>query len=186
MNLPDQNNWNPYTVEKIGKIFKGLEWILAGGFALELFVGKNYRKHADIDILIRREDQKLLTNYIDATRIFVAEDGELSPFKESEFYCFPIQDIWILKKDLSAWCLQIMLYDVEEGFWVYKRNKDIKLPQSLLFWEKNDIKIIKPEIQLLYKSFSMRLKDKKDFTKVEPKLETNARKWLNFALKQCY
>ena len=91
MNLPDHDNWKPCSIEKIADIFQNLEWILAGGFALEMFVGKKYRQHADIDILIKREDQKFLTNYIDRSRIFVANDGELFPFEKGKFYEFPIR-----------------------------------------------------------------------------------------------
>jgi hypothetical protein len=186
MILPGYENWKSWSVEKIAQTFAGLEWILAGGFALELFVGKNYRNHTDIDILLKREDQKELLKYIEKSKIFVAENGKLLSFEEKLFYKFPVQDIWILNEDFSAWCLQIMLYDVEDGFWIYKRNKNIKVEYDCLFWEKDGIKLIKPEIQLLYKSKSIRPKDEEDFQIVSKKLDENAKKWLNNTLTQCY
>lgn len=186
MALPDFDNWCPLSVKEIAVALRNLEWILAGGFALEEFVGKPYRKHADIDVLIERKDQKLLTNYIDASRIFVAEDSKLKLFEKDKYYDSPIQDIWILSEDFSRWCLQIMLYDTEDDFWIYKRNKNIKLPQNELFWIKNGIKIIKPEIQLLYKSNNVRPKDEYDFETIEKELSQKSKRWLNDALKECY
>lgn len=186
MKLPDHNYWKPWTIEKIKKTFDGLEWILAGGFALEIFVGKNYRNHADIDILIKREDQKKIFDRIEKSRIFVSQNGNLSLFDKNTFYKFPIQDIWILSENISAWCLQIMLYDVEDGFWIYKRDKNIKVEHDFLFWEKDGVKIIKPEIQLLYKSKSIRPKDEEDFQVLKTRLNKNAAEWLNSALEKCY
>ena len=186
MRLPDYDCWKPYSIKKITEIFDGFEWILAGGLALELFVGENYRKHSDIDILIKREHQNDLLDYFEKSRIFISQNGNLLPFDENIFYKFPIQDVWILKEDFSAWCLQIMLYDIEDGFWIYKRNKNIKLKHDFLFMEKDGIKLIKPEIQLLYKSKSIRPKDEEDFQTVSKNLDANAIKWLNNALTQCY
>lgn len=186
MPLPDSSQWKPWTIEKIKTTFNDFEWILAGGFALELFVGKNYRNHADIDILVARENQKKLFDSIDESKIFIAKDGKLTAFEKNRFYEFPFQDVWILDDDLLSWCLQVMLYDVEEGLWIYKREKSIKLRNDFLFWEKEGIKIIKPEIQLLYKSKSIRPKDEKDFQIVKEKLDESAKKWLNDALKKCY
>ena len=186
MILPDNKNWKPWTIEKIAENFAGLEWVLAGGYALELFVGENYRKHADIDILVKRDYQKKLLDRIEKSRMFVATDDKLSPFEENLFYEFPVQDIWVLDESFSAWCLQIMLYDVADGFWIYKRDRNIKLSHDLLFWKKDGIKAIKPEVQLLYKSKSIRIKDEIDFQKVSKRLSKKAKLWLSNALKQCY
>lgn len=182
MNLPDYNKWKPWSIEKVAEIFKDVQWILAGGFALQEYVGKRYRNHNDIDILIKREDQKLISSVIEQSRIFVSTKGKLSPYDKNFNYDFPIQDIWVLGEDFTAWSLQIMLYDIKDGFWIYKRDRSIKLKNSKLFWEKDGIRIIKPEIQLLYKSSNIRPKDEQDYQMLKQILDEDAKEWLNSSL----
>ena len=93
----------------------GLDWILAGGFALELYNGANYRRHGDIDIIIKRKYQQQLLEYFEIDRLYIAYKGILTPFSFQQFYEKPIQDIWALSKDGQHWCLQIMLVDEVKG-----------------------------------------------------------------------
>lgn len=43
--------------------FEG-KWCIAGGWAIDLYLGKEIRTHGDIEILVFREDQKILKNYL--------------------------------------------------------------------------------------------------------------------------
>ncbi|MBO9666233.1 MAG: hypothetical protein J7501_05415 [Bdellovibrio sp.] len=53
-----------------------------------------------------------------------------------------------------------MLCDFENDEWVYRRNKEIRGPISEFGWITPDgIRVISPEIQLLYKSRGFRGKD---------------------------
>lgn len=189
MKLPAPDRWSPWPVEKITAVFPDLPWILAGGLALEMFVGRRYRRHADVDILINREDQKRLPRYLeDGSQIFIGTGaGRLVPFsRKSGFVRYPVQDLWLLGEDRAAWALQIMLYDTEDGCWIYKRNKNIRLSVDRLFRQINGIRVIRPEIQLLYKSRAPRPKDELDFAAVRDLLDRDARKWLDRTLRQCY
>ena len=187
LKLPDLHHWHPLSIPEIKTIFRKMEWILAGGYGLEQFVGKAYRPHGDIDILIRRTDQNQIFNCLPENAIFIAkEPGKLTPANQNEFLASPIQDIWILDEQQYAWRLQIMLFDVEYGYWVYKRHKDIRLPYQKIFLELDGTQVLKPEIQLLYKSKNIRPKDQLDFEMVFPKLSKQAKKWLQQALLLCY
>jgi hypothetical protein len=52
-------HWEPLSVEKTVELLAGLEtpWRIAGGCAIDLFVGRTTRTHGDLDVLIRRVDQ---------------------------------------------------------------------------------------------------------------------------------
>ncbi len=185
--LPLPDTWQPLTISQITSTFPTLRWILAGGYALELFVGKTYRAHGDIDILIARKDQQQLLHYLPQSRIFIATPpGQLVPFFDTFFYERPVQDIWILSEDQRSWCLQIMLVDIENQHWRYKRNDAIHLPFDAIYFNVEQIKVLKPEIQLLYKSKTIRPKDQLDFEMVYPKLCDEAKNWLQQSLKKCY
>ncbi len=184
--LPEFSNWQPWSLETIKRQLHGLEWILAGGFALELYCGTNYRPHEDIDIIIKRSNQKRLIQYFDLDQLFIAYRGNLTPFSTDEFYKKPIQDIWVLSEDGQNWCLQIMLVDEAEGNWIYKRNSKIQLPFEVIYFEREGIKALKPEIQFLYKSKNIRAKDQLDFEMIYGQLSKKAKDWLQMNLEKCY
>ncbi|OJJ16808.1 hypothetical protein BKI52_33425 [marine bacterium AO1-C] len=185
--LPPYEQWQPYGVAEVSKLRKGVDWILAGGNALKLFLNKTYRQHADIDILVQRSEQRKIIQSIDQQKLFVATSpGSLTPYDTQEYYNQPIQDIWCLNAGDTAWALQIMLFDVVDNNWVYKRNPAITLPLSQIYFKKEGIKALRPEIQLLYKSKSIRSKDQLDFEMVVPHLNKEAKSWLKDALSVCY
>lgn len=181
--LPKYSNWKPLSLADISLKLREMEWILAGGYALELFYGAAYRPHGDIDIIIKRTHQNQILKYFDNHQLFVAYKGSLSPFSKEEYYQKPIQDIWVLSENRQYWCLQIMLVDELDGNWIYKRNSSIQLPFEEIYFEKEGIKILKPEIQLLYKSATIRKKDQLDFETVYQHLSFRAKKWLRNCLE---
>lgn len=185
--LPPYNCWQPYTLEQLTQQLAPLDWILAGGNALQLFVGEAYRTHQDIDILLLREDQLKLVQCIELESIFVTDgQGGLLSYDSQKYYEKPIQDLWCLNATKDAWGLQIMLFDCKNNYWIYKRNPAIRLPMSQIYFEKENCKFLKPEIQLLYKSKNIRDKDQFDFETLVPLLDTNAKQWLFDRLSACY
>lgn len=185
--LPPFDHWQPYSLSEVRQKLQGLDWILAGGVALKQFVGKAYRTHDDIDILVQRDNQHSISQYIPHKQLFVAAiPGQLIPLDTQKYYDKPIQDIWCLNGGNTAWSLQMMLFDVEDSFWVYKRNPAICLPLSQIYFEKEGVKILNPEIQLLYKSNTIRPKDQLDFEAIMPLLSKKAKLWLREALMICY
>ena len=180
--IPDFDNWQTTSWQHLNGIID-FDWILAGGFALDLFADRNWRPHDDIDIIIKRQDQAKLLQSFQLDRLFVVlKPGTLSPMSPARFYQAPIQDIWVLNADLQSWMLQVMLVDVEDGHWVYKRNTKIRLLFDEIYFEKHGIKVLQPEIQLLYKSTSHRKKDDLDRSMITPLLSDKARQWLEMNL----
>ena len=68
--LPKFSNWQPLRLVEIKLKLLGINWILAGGFALELFFGKPYRSHEDIDIIIKRKHQNQQIHLVFFSRAF--------------------------------------------------------------------------------------------------------------------
>ncbi len=56
----DYENWKPLTVFNIVDLFTDfpITWCLAGGWALDLHLGKKSRQHSDIDVIILRDEQE--------------------------------------------------------------------------------------------------------------------------------
>ena len=51
--------WKPLSVAEVEHLFRDapFAWGLAGGYAIEQFLGSSIRPHDDIDIVVFREDQ---------------------------------------------------------------------------------------------------------------------------------
>jgi hypothetical protein len=53
------SRWEPLSVVDVSHLLTGapFTWGIAGGYAVELFVGRAFRAHSDIDIIVFRDEQ---------------------------------------------------------------------------------------------------------------------------------
>lgn len=185
----DINNWSPLAVSEICTIFSEIPvtWCIAGGWALDLYLGKQSREHDDIDIIVLREEQSTVFQYLSkGWQLYRAEAGKLALWEKEE-HLSVTKDIWVSKDSGSPWAFQIMLIDVNRKSWVYGREQSIHRPMTdIMTKTKEGIPFIKPEVQLLYKggSSEVREKDRHDFLTVFPVMEPMAREWLKSSLKK--
>lgn len=180
------DQWERVTPSTVSKLFDRFSpsWWIAGGWAIELHLGRCVRDHGDMDILLQRRDQVGIQAYLAGWDLYVADPpGRLRPWLPEEYLHRPIQDIWCRPKPESRWHIQIMLIDVEDGDWVFKRDPRIRRQLSEIGLESSGgIPYLRPEIQLLYKAKSPRPKDEVDFTAMLPMLTNEERSWLKSAL----
>ncbi|GAB2317885.1 hypothetical protein IRB23SM22_01420 [Alkalibacterium sp. s-m-22] len=183
------SNWDPLTVKEVSAIFSEthINWGIAGGWALDLYLGRKTRKHDDTDVVIFREDHQIVYQLLkNEWTLYKAEEGKLSLWLEGEELDV-VNDVWVKKNSQSPWAFQIMLMDSELDNWMYQREKMITFPKAELFYKnKNNIPYLKPTIQLLYKggSSQLREKDSRDFQVVFPSLSLKEKSWLQEALKK--
>jgi len=185
----DIDNWESITVTEIYKLFSTIpiKWGIAGGWALDLHLGKQSRVHDDIDVIILREEQLTAYNYLSGDwMLYKAENGKLVPWQEGEFLK-TTNDIWVTKSSSSPWAFQIMLVETEQQSWIYRREKSIRRRLEDIFLRTDDeIPYLRPEIQLLYKggSSKVREKDFQDLQIMLPYLLPEQRDWLKMTLKR--
>lgn len=185
----DYKNWEPLSLQETLKLLKGLtiSWAFAGGYAIELFVGESFRDHGDMDILIQRKDQLKIQQHLADWELYRAALPGLKYWEKDEFLQGKIKDIWARPDADSPWKLQIMLFDVEERQWIYKRDPEIREDlEKMTYPTTSGIRYLAPEIQLLYKAKNIRPKDQQDFEKAMPMLDKAAKLWLFKALRKGY
>ncbi len=189
LNIGDYN-WKPLSIDEVKRVFESFKyrWWLAGGWAIDLFLNKQTRHHEDIDVLIRREDQLEVQSLLQDWDLWAADPpGTLRPWKKGEFLRKGLQDIWIRKTPTDPWQIQIMLFDSENGSWIFKRNESIRRSlESVTFKTRDGLSLLAPEVQLLYKSKSLREKDQQDFESALPEMSSVQKNWLKEALKIVY
>lgn len=185
----DLDNWEPLTVAEVSNLFSEIpvRWGIAGGWALDLHLGNKTREHGDIDIVVFRENQQEVYEYLkNDWLLYKAINGALTLWAEGE-YLETVNDIWVCRNHNSPWAFQLMLLDSEEDRWIYRREKTVSLPKAKLFAaDGSGVPYLKPEIQLLYKAGSsqIRKKDFTDFEAVLPALSGKEKVWLKRTLER--
>lgn len=185
----DLDNWNPITISEINKVFSGIPiyWCIAGGWALDIHIGKKTRNHKDIDVIVFREDQQALFQYLNEDWVlYKAKNGKIEAWNQGE-YLETTNDIWVSKEANSSWAFQIMLADSENDEWIYRRDRSIRETKGKIMYRTlQGTPYIKPEIQLLYKAGSsiLRKKDFQDFQNILPLLCDIEKEWLKNSINK--
>jgi hypothetical protein len=180
--------WDPLPIPQVAQLLRGLAapWWIAGGCAIDLFVGRQLRAHGDTDILVRRSDQQALQAHLRGWDLHRALYPGLRPWQAGEFLEGRYRDIWCRRRPAEPWCLQAMLVDTEADQWIFKRDPAIRGPLSTMgLTSPEGIAYLAPEIQLLYKARPQTLeKDQIDFDAAAPLLGTARAQWLLEKLHQ--
>ena len=157
-------------------------WFVAGGWALDLFVGKNTRTHSDLDLGILRQDQRALQNFLVGWDLEKAINGVFHPWKEGEELNLPVHEIHAKHRDLGE--VEILIAESSDTDWLYRRDTRVKRKLSRAILPTNfGFSILAPEIVLLFKSKKPQPKDEADFKNVLPSLSSDQRNWLRESLK---
>lgn len=162
------------------------DWLIAGGWAIDLFLEKETRSHKDIDIAVFRKDQAALHDYFDDWLLRKAVDGKLVVWHRDEWLKLPIHEIHCYKDTTQPPQIEILLNESNETDWLYRRNGNIR--RSLIKTQLESsagVKFLCPEIVLLYKSKNLREKDELDFQAVVERLDAERKEWLKDAIKVC-
>ncbi len=167
--MSESNNWQPLTLEQLKSLFEKSEkpYWLSGGWAIDLFVGRQTRAHEDLDISISRSDQFYFQNYLNNWDLHYADParpGVLLPWHTGATLFDPIYNVWGRKSAGGPWNLQLLICDFSDTEWIYRRKQEIRGPLKEFDWTTKDgMKVLSPIIQLLFKSRSPRPKDEHDF-----------------------
>ncbi|MFJ8073782.1 nucleotidyltransferase domain-containing protein [Streptomyces sp. NPDC096176] len=189
MSADELGRWVPDSPEEVAKVFAkaAFPWWIAGGYAIELAVGRELRPHADVDVLVLRRDQALARNLLAGWDLYVADppgQGQLRPWRSGEALPPPLHDIWCRRTPVAPWSVQLMLDEAEGDQWVSRRAPQIQLPiERLGRTSPTGTPYLAPEVQLFYKAKATRAKDETDFEAVLPLLNAPQRAWLADAIQ---
>jgi hypothetical protein len=157
--------------------FPGKYWI-AGGWAIDLHVGRKTREHKDVEIAIARNDQQLLLQLPDLSRIEYIENRTVKIWKGQRLE-LPVHEMYCHFN--SGHILEVLLNEFTAADWLYRRNTAIHLAKNK-FINKNGAPL-PLEVVLLFKAKHRREKDDQDFMSAFPILGPDKKDWLRQALK---
>jgi hypothetical protein len=153
-------------------------WWVAGGWALDLFVG-SLREHDDVDLLVLRSDQHLIRRQFPSWDIQVAHSGRLEPWPPGDHVELPRSGFWARSDPNGPWELQFLLAECDDEEWWFRRDPSIRLAVDRIGLVSSDgYPYLRPELVLLYKSRLARDVDAADFERTLPKLGDSTRRRL--------
>lgn len=188
--------WQPWLPDEATSFFSTLAapWWIAGGWAIDLFLGTQTRTHEDMDILVLRRDQDAVRMLLHGWDVQEAHPELLPcawPFQEWRLGTplpASVHDIWCRPHEHAPWTFQLMITDTDatntiDDQWIFRRNAQIRGTLAAMGRKTTQgIPYLAPEIQLLYKSKGLRSKDEADFASVLPALDMESQRWLAHSL----
>jgi len=177
--------WMPLPLDELRHLLAPapFPWWVAGGHALDLFLGHTTRPHGDLDLEVLRPDQHAAQRLLAGWDLHVAAGGRLRPWRDGEWLAPDDNSIWCRAAPGAPWCLQLLLADSDNGNWVFRRNPAIVQPlEAIGRRTAGGMPYLAPAVQLLFKAKNPRPKDIVDFNAVLPELPGGDRAWLASAL----
>jgi hypothetical protein len=160
-------------------------WGVGGGWALDLFLGRETRVHEDIEVIFFRDCQQAFRAHFPTAEFQMVElvDGvpAWQPWPEGFTVELPFHQI--RARLPNGVIVEALLNDRRDGLYLCRRHEAITLPEDRLWlWTAEGVPFLAPEIQLLYKAKYHREKDERDFEAVVPRLSEMQLVWLREGL----
>jgi hypothetical protein len=167
-------------IQKIEELMQYFErqWLIAGGWTIDLAIGEETRKHKDMDICIFRDDLEYSLKYFRDWDIHVAIPGEhrLEPLRAISDIELPRYCLHLFKGDDF---LEILATEQIESEIIYRKDRSITMNKK--DFVKGDINrpYVNPAWQLLFKSQITRKEDEHDFHLYMNRVkDDDSKKWL--------
>ncbi len=161
-------------------------WFIAGGWAIDLHVGRVTRPHEDVEIALLRRDQEALRTHLPDWEFHYVTPGKpgLEPWEKGLRLDLPIHEVHASHGKAD---LEILLNESTGGVWRFRRMMEIARPLSKMGHKSaTGLPYLAPEIVLLYKAKEPREIDEADFRVARPLLADEATEWFRISIGACY
>ena len=200
-------------INKLSTFLKDLNmlWCVSGGWAIDLYLDKNTRDRCDLDISIFYPNHiNCIEFFLDNNwRIEGKLNNGFKTIQNISDYDNNIHYFWSFPKNVTFISeytdnngnrrisynrkiqhnldyIEVFFDQIENGYYVYRKDKKIKRIINKAIIKKNNINYLAPEIVLLYKSGSLSDKNITDFNVVISSLSIEQKKWLKKSLISIY
>ena len=160
----------------------GVWWAVAGGWAIDLWLGEQTRDHHDVEVVVRRCDQPVVHAALAGHFQLACLDPPGGGWRPWAGVAIE-QPAFQLQARSPALEFDIFTETVDDATWCFRRDVRIGRPTSeVTALTASGVPVVRPEIQLLYMATSTDAKNQHDFDVARPTLDRGARAWLGVAL----
>lgn len=159
-----------------------IPWFVAGGYAIDLFLGRITREHHDIDCCAFRDTLPQLLEFFSDWERYIIEPTTKTPVPIDSALFHPSPSQHELHFRRAGTVIEFLLLARENDLVIFRRDPRLSIPFSD-FSRHSIAPFVAPEWQLLFKAKDARPKDTADFKSCLPFLDQKQREWLVNALQ---
>lgn len=200
---------------QVKSFLSGLQipWAVCGGFALDLFLGREIRKHSDIDICVFEKDRDKIIDYMLSNHWYVFQflgQGKVRPLSIGDLsdsgrnlMClkegcnlvkfYPCEENSVLLHEFYHTgierldYLEFLFNYVRENDFIFSQEFNLTRDMRKAILYNNGIPYIAPELALLYKSSRAENPEYQyDYKITIPRLDEEQLLWFYNSLEQLY
>jgi Aminoglycoside-2''-adenylyltransferase len=180
---PDLSLWRPWPAQLIADRLagSGVPRYVAGGWAIDLFLGAPTRAHADVEIAVPQGRFVEVAGRFPDCDFYVAGDGQVVPPSPEALRAH--HQTWAWERRVQLWRFDVFREPHDGDIWICRRDRRIRRSYAeVIRYSSDGLPYLSPEIVLLFKAKAVREKDQVDFETTAPVLSAGQRGWLSDAL----
>jgi hypothetical protein len=185
---PDVSRWDAWRPEEAAHLLQGVDapWYIAGGWAIDLFLGGQRREHEDLEIAVPSSRFDEVVEALAGFELFVITGPhEAVRLEDAGDRLGQTHQTWVQEPATGLWRLDVFREPNDGDTWICRRSRSIRMSyERLIEWTADGLPYGRPEVILLYKAkHSEEPKNQGDFAAALPRLELERRRWLRDALE---
>jgi hypothetical protein len=187
--MVERSPWSPLTPHEAADALAdlGAPWWIAGGWAIDLFLGRTTRPHGDLDVEILRRDQSELPRALTGWDLHSVAGGRVRPWSGRSPVPDEANSLWCRPDSTGPWRMQVLLAGSEGSRWRFRRDPAVWRELADVGKVTPDgIPYLAPEIELLFKAKAPRPKDDRDFDAAIPAMDEPSLRWLRDAMARVH
>jgi len=161
-------------------------WYVAGGWAVDLFLGQQTRAHGDIEIAVPAGSFAEVRSRFPGFIFDAAGSGRIwEDATAAELAA--VHQTWLRDPSTGNYMLDVFREPHDGDTWICRRDASIRFPYNEIIRHTQDgIPYLAPELVLLFKAKHARRKDQADFEVTVPRLTPARRQTLGELLTRVY
>ncbi|MGO9874058.1 MAG: nucleotidyltransferase domain-containing protein [Acidimicrobiia bacterium] len=173
-------------VRRVAAVIQALDlwWALAGGWAIDVWLGEHTREHHDIEVVVRRDDQTAVWDALHDDWDLLCIDPPGSGWRRWDRNVRIVEPAFQVKARSASdeFEFDLFLESTSDDLWVFRRDSRIRRSLDSLTTFVGPVPVVVPEVQLLYMAKSDEPKNRHDLDVTVPRLDARAAAWLRDAL----
>jgi len=182
--IPSDDAWAAWNPLEAATVLPHLTspWCVVGGWAIDLWFGRQTRPHSDLEIAVPRTTAPRVLQLLAPLQPHAVGSGQVRALAPGEAPPEDRHQVWMLDPAAGVWRVDVMLEPGDDETWVYRRDPRLSMPRRRAQAARSSIPYLNPELVLLFKAKAQREKDSRDFslcvTHLDSHRKSRLQEWL--------